>query len=222
MILNGGMVKYKTSPQLSPLTGKLIIPGDKSVSHRALLLAAIAEGDTYIKNLCDGADVASTRHALEQLGIIIRDIAPHQIQVQGQGLLGLKKAPVALDLGNSGTTMRLLPGILVNQSFASTLIGDISLLKRPMQRVIDPLRAVGAQINSMNNGCAPLHIEPITQALQPIDYVLPLASAQVKSCLLLAGLYTAGRSKITEKISTRDHTERLFKQFNIPLYHSQT
>lgn len=211
------VIRYCTFPQVSPLRGEIEFPGDKSVSHRALLLAAMAEGSTLIRNPSNGSDVASLHAALNQLGIATETTESHDLLVQGQGLYGFKKPRQALDMGNSGTAMRLLPGILVNQSFDSTLIGDVSLSKRPMQRIVDPLRLFGAQISASADGCAPLYITSSQNPLQGIEYVLPVASAQVKSCLLLAALYAKTTSYIIEKCVTRDHTEHLFTRFGIPL-----
>jgi 3-phosphoshikimate 1-carboxyvinyltransferase len=212
------MLTYQTFPQKKALTGTFTIPGDKSISHRALLLSAIAQGDTYITGLSDALDVINTRRALEQMSISIVDQNAETILVKGQGLYGLKKSADPIDLGNSGTAMRLLTGILANQTFSSVLIGDASLSKRPMRRIVDPLCQFGAQIQTSNAGTAPLYIEPRTNSLKAIEYELPIASAQVKSCLLLAALYAQNPSTIREKIATRDHTERLFHALGIPLY----
>jgi len=192
---------------LKPLTGSQRVPGDKSISHRALLFSALAEGRSVISGLSMGGDALSTRSCLEAMGVSIRSVG-ETLEVTGAGLHGLKEAPAALDAGNSGTTMRLLSGILVGQRFPSTITGDDSLRRRPMKRIIDPLRAMGGIIGGNESGTAPLHIEP-SQQLHGIDYAMPMASAQVKSAILLAGLYAEGTTSVLEAIPTRDHTERM-------------
>jgi 3-phosphoshikimate 1-carboxyvinyltransferase len=197
------------------LRGQLRVPGDKSVSHRAALLAALcARGEqTRISNFSTSADCASTLRCLEQLGVHVeRDSTT--VLVEGAGL-HLPRAPAAaLDCGNSGTTMRLLAGILADQNFSSTLTGDDSLRSRPMRRVIEPLELMGARIFS-TEGRAPLRVDG-RAPLSAISYVLPVASAQVKSCVLLAGLNAAGRTTVVERHgATRDHTERMLRWFGI-------
>jgi 3-phosphoshikimate 1-carboxyvinyltransferase len=194
--------------------GRLLMPGDKSISHRAAMIAALAQGPSRIGNFPNSADCAATVSCLTQLGVSIqRD--DHELLVHGAGANGLR-APVApLDCANSGTTMRLLAGILAGQNFKSTLIGDGSLRSRPMARIIEPLRMMGARISS-NDGRAPLLIEG-HKPLKAINYDLLVASAQVKSCILLAGLSAAGQTEVAENEPTRDHTERMLRWFGVPL-----
>jgi len=184
------------------IRGRSTIPGDKSISHRALMLGAIARGETVIRGLASGEDVRSTMRCLRQLGVLIEENG-NALRVQG----GLKKSATLLDAGNSGTTMRLLSGILAAQSFDTTITGDASLQRRPMRRIIAPLTKMGATISSRENGYAPLTIHG--GKLRGIHYPLPVASAQVKSCVLLAGLHAEGETVVEEKIPTRDHSERL-------------
>lgn len=192
------------------IKGEIVVPGDKSISHRALLLAAVARGESLIRGLAPGADVKSTTRCLRVLGIPIESPETSNgtavIRVQGRGLRGLQAPKETLDAGNSGTTMRLLAGLLAGQPFHSAITGDESLQKRPMGRIIEPLEQMGAKIKS-RNGYAPLSIEG--RGLTGIRYELPLASAQVKSCLLLAGLYADGTTTVIESQGSRDHTERM-------------
>ncbi len=186
------------------------MPGDKSISHRAAMIAALVNGTSRIKNYSTGADCAATVSCLRQLGVQI-ETRDGELIVQGVGTHGMS-APVApLDCGNSGTTMRLLAGILAGQNFTSVLTGDESLRSRPMQRIIEPLEMMGAEISS-DKGLAPLKILG-RKPLQPIEYKLLVASAQVKSCILLAGLSAGGRTKVVEAVPTRDHTERMLRWF---------
>ena len=183
------------------------VPGDKSISHRALMLGAIAEGRTNISGFLAGEDCQATLMAMTSMGVDVEQTTSTEIVVQGVGLHGLAQSENALDLGNSGTAMRLMTGILSGQSFTSVMTGDESLTSRPMQRVISPLRLMGASIDS-NDGRPPLTVHggfPLTG----IDYALPVASAQVKSALLLAGLYADGVTTVEEPAVTRDHTERM-------------
>src|SRR5712691_7564339 len=190
------------------------MPGDKSISHRAAMIAALAEGPSRITNFSTSADCAATLSSLTKLGVSIeRD--GHELFVQGVGVEGLRASSEPLDCRNSGTTMRLLAGILAGQNFKSTLTGDESLRARPMARIIEPLRMMGARISS-NDGRAPLVIEG-HKPLKAINYHLPVASAQVKSCILLAGLNAEGRTEIIEHEITRDHTERMLRWFGVPL-----
>jgi 3-phosphoshikimate 1-carboxyvinyltransferase len=192
------------------LQGTVNLPGDKSISHRAALLAAIADGTTSIENYAESADCASTLDCVAALGVAIeRD--ENRVIVTGAGKHGLVRPDLPLDCGNSGTTMRLMSGILAGQPFESTLIGDESLNARPMTRVIEPLSRMGASIRS-NNGRAPLIING-QRVLKSIEYRPPVASAQIKSCLLLAGLYAEGETTLVEAVATRDHTERMLKWF---------
>lgn len=196
-----------TVPVSNGFSGTFTVPGDKSISHRALLLSAIARGTSEILNCSTAADPLSTRTCLENLGIEISE--EHSVlKVKGQGLRGFRQPSHMLDAGNSGTTIRLLSGILVGQSFPSSIAGDESLNKRPMKRIIEPLRQMGANIVGTEHHTAPLYIRPVPQ-LTGIDYTLPVASAQVKSAILLAGLYAEGETVVREHILTRNHTERM-------------
>ncbi len=195
------------------MRGSITVPGDKSISHRALLFAAIAEGKTIINNLSSSADVMSTLHCIRQLNIdaIVKN---SEIEMEGTGKFGFKASRHPLDCGNSGTTIRLLSGILAAQPFTtSTLVGDESLSKRPMKRVIEPLTKMGAHISSEPGGFPPLVIHG--QPLTPISYQMPIASAQVKSCVLLAGLYATGTTTVIEPYPSRDHTERMLRDFGL-------
>jgi len=192
------------------LSGKIRLQGDKSISHRALMIGAIAEGTTEIANLNSGKDVQSTISCLLRLGVKIENENDRTI-VHGRGLSGLAKPNGTLDVGNSGTTIRLLSGILAGQEFSTNITGDDSIQKRPMARIAQPLRKMGAQIDAVADDFAPLSIKG--GMLTPIDYTLPVASAQVKSCLLLAGLYSEGVTKILEPAESRDHTERMLSFF---------
>lgn len=193
------------------VTGTLRVPGDKSISHRALMLGALAEGETEITGFLPGEDCLATLAALRAMGIGIRQPDETRVLVQGRGLHGLRAPDTALDMGNSGTAMRLFAGLLAAQAFDSTLTGDASLSRRPMERVAEPLRRMGAVIRT-EQGRPPLRIEG-GHALTGLRYELPVASAQVKSALLLAGLYAAGDTTVIEPAVTRDHTERMLGSF---------
>ena len=197
----------------SNLSGRLTMPGDKSMSHRAAMFAAIAEGTTKIGNFAASADCASTLGCLSTLGIGVEREGSN-VTVKGSGKNGFTKPKSDLDCGNSGTTMRLMAGILSGQRFESVLTGDESLQKRPMKRVIDPLTQMGASIAS-ENGCAPLRIKG--SGLAGLEYRLPVASAQIKSCVLLAGLFADGETTVIEPTPTRDHTERMLRWFGCEL-----
>ena len=196
-----------------PLRGELRMPGDKSISHRAVMLASLAEGTSVLHNLLLGEDVQNTINAFIDMGVkieakkILPDINEHKIT--GVGLWGLQKPPQPLEMGNSGTSMRLLAGILSAQKFDSILQGDESLSSRPMGRVIEPLSLMGAEIHGKGKMTAPLIIKG--RPLHGIRYELPVASAQVKSAILLAGLFADGRTEVIEKVATRDHTERMLR-----------
>lgn len=194
-----------------PLTGSLRVPGDKSISHRSIMLGAIAQGMTEIEGFLEGEDSLATLQAFRDMGVVIE--GPHQgrVRVHGAGLRGLKKPHGELYLGNSGTSMRLLAGLLCAQEFDSRLTGDDSLSKRPMNRVIHPLGEMGGRISS-GDGCPPLEVQG-GQRLMGIRYQMPVASAQVKSSLLLAGLYAQGETCVIEPAPTRDHTERMLTGF---------
>jgi len=194
------------------LHGQIKVPGDKSISHRALMLGAIAEGQTRISGFLAGEDCLATLAALRALGVDIDDSNKAEIIVNGVGLHGLQASADALYMGNSGTGMRLMAGLLAGQGFASEITGDESLSKRPMERIARPLREMGAVITT-HDGCPPIHISG--GALQPLAYISPVASAQVKSAVLLAGLYAAGTTSVTEPGITRDHTERMLQTFGM-------
>jgi 3-phosphoshikimate 1-carboxyvinyltransferase len=199
-----------------PLAGELVVPGDKSVSHRAIMLAAIAEGVSEIHGFLEGEDTRATAAIFRQLGVRIDAPSPSRRTVHGVGLYGLLAPETELDCGNAGTGMRLLAGLLAGQDFASTLVGDASLSRRPMARVIDPLRRMGACIESAEGGLPPLRIY-FSNDLHGIDFELPVASAQVKSAVLLAGLYARGETRVREPHPTRDYTERMLAAFGWPI-----
>ena len=194
------------------ICGRVVMPGDKSISHRAAMIAALADGTSRIKNFSASDDCAATLRCLAQFGVSITR-AGTDVSVAGAGPHSLRAPSAPLDCGNSGTTMRLLAGILAGQNFKSTLTGDASLRSRPMQRIIEPLQMMGAGILS-DDGRAPLIFQG-RDPLKPIDYELLVASAQVKSCLLLAGLNADGRTQVIEKQPTRDHTERMLQWFGV-------
>jgi len=193
------------------VSGLIRVPGDKSISHRSIILSSIAEGTSQISGFLQGEDSLNTLGAFRAMDVSIERSAD-RVSVKGVGLHGLSKPENPLDMGNSGTAMRLLLGLLAGQAFDSTLTGDESLSKRPMNRVIEPLRAMNARIDSQPGGMAPLEVHAQSQ-LRAIDYHMPIASAQVKSCLLLASLYVEGTSTISEPALTRDHTERMLRGF---------
>jgi 3-phosphoshikimate 1-carboxyvinyltransferase len=191
----------------------VVVPGDKSVSHRALMLGSIAEGTTHISGFLAGEDCLSTLAALRAMGVRIERPGENDVIVHGVGLHGLSEPDAALDMGNSGTGMRLMAGLLSGQSFATQLVGDESLSSRPMRRIIDPLQLMGAVIDS-EDGRPPLKIHA-GNTLRSIKYSLPVASAQVKSAILLAGLYADGTTRVSEPAVTRDHTERMLASMGI-------
>lgn len=196
---------------MGALKGEVQIPGDKSISHRAVMLGSIARGTTEISHFLNGADCLSTIHCFQKMGIEIEQ-SKDLVLVHGRGLRGLKAPRGILDTGNSGTTTRLICGILSGQDFSSVLSGDDSLNSRPMKRIMDPLNQMGARITSIqDNNCAPLRIEPGT--LHGIRYVSPVASAQVKSSVLLAGLYADSPVSVTEPVLSRNHTELMLGSF---------
>ncbi len=196
------------------LEGDVLLPADKSIAHRSALFAALGDGSSTIRNYPDSADPQSTLAALRQLGIRAEgDRAA--LEVEGRGLEGLSPSARPIDCGNSGTTMRLLAGLLAGQPFDSTLVGDASLSRRPMDRIALPLREMGARI-SLTNGHAPIKVTG-GQALHGIEYKLPVASAQVKSCVLLAGLFASGTTTVVESETSRDHTERMLGLTTIDL-----
>ncbi len=194
------------------LRGHVRAPGDKSISHRAIMLGAIAEGVTEVEGFLEGEDTLATLAAFRAMGVEAEQLGLGHLKIHGVGLHGLKAPKGPLYLGNSGTSMRLLAGLLAAQPFDTELTGDNSLSKRPMRRVVEPLTRMGAYIESSAEGIPPLRIKG-GQGLTAIDYAMPVASAQVKSCLLLAGLYARGRTCVTEPAPTRDHTERMLAGF---------
>ncbi|MGB8379476.1 MAG: 3-phosphoshikimate 1-carboxyvinyltransferase [Rhodanobacteraceae bacterium] len=199
-----------------PLHGEILVPGDKSISHRALMLGALAEGTTRIDGFLEGDDTCATAAILAAMGVDIDAPGASCRIINGVGLRGLAMPDHPLDCGNSGTGMRLLAGLLAGQMFDSTLVGDASLSRRPMRRVVEPLRAMGADIVASATDLPPLRIRG-GQTLVGIDYVAPVASAQVKSALLLAGMYANGETCISEAHPTRDHTERMLAAFGWPI-----
>jgi len=196
------------------LNGSIKVPGDKSISHRSIMLGSIANGVTNVSGFLEGEDSFATLRAFQQMGVQIERTGSN-IVIHGVGKHGLKSSSEPFDLGNSGTSIRLMSGLLSAQSFNSQLCGDESLSKRPMARVIEPLSMMGAIIDSYESK-PPLSITG-NQKLSAINYTLPVASAQIKSCLLLAGLYAEGETCIVENSTTRDHTERMLKGFGYPV-----
>ena len=194
------------------LTGEITVPGDKSISHRAIMLGSLAKGITEIKGFLRGEDALATVSAFRKMGIKINEYEEGLIEIHGQGLYGLNKSKTPIDLGNSGTSMRLLAGILTGQKFDSELVGDKSLSRRPMRRIALPLEKLGGVIKTSAQGTPPLFIAG-NKSLKGTKIELKIASAQIKSSLLLAGLYADGSVQITEPMKTRDHTERMLKAF---------
>ncbi|WP_457981104.1 bifunctional prephenate dehydrogenase/3-phosphoshikimate 1-carboxyvinyltransferase [Ectopseudomonas composti] len=200
----------------SSLAGRIRVPGDKSISHRSIMLGSLAEGTTEVDGFLDGEDALATLQAFRDMGVVIEGPHHGRVTIHGVGLHGLKAPAGPLYMGNSGTSMRLLSGLLAAQPFDTTLTGDASLSKRPMNRVAKPLREMGAVIETGPEGRPPLTIKG-GQRLTGMAYEMPMASAQVKSCLLLAGLYAAGSTSVTEPAPTRDHTERMLRGFGYPV-----
>ena len=196
------------------LKGQVTIPGDKSISHRSIILSSLAEGTSEISGFLKGEDCLATLNSFKKMGVKIEE-QDEKISVHGVGLHGLKKPTENLYLGNSGTSMRLLAGLLSGQKFSTILTGDSSLSSRPMKRILEPLKEMGASITASTN-TAPLSIKP-SNKLNGISYELPIASAQVKSCILLAGLYADSNTQVIESYLTRDHTEKMFKKFGIEI-----
>ncbi|HEX4880669.1 MAG TPA: 3-phosphoshikimate 1-carboxyvinyltransferase, partial [Limnobacter sp.] len=196
------------------MAGNARVPGDKSISHRSIMMGSIAEGVTEVEGFLEGEDAISTMNAFRAMGVQIEGPNQGKVRVHGVGLHGLKQPAKPLDCGNSGTSMRLIAGLMAGQGFEVTLIGDSSLSKRPMKRVTDPLKLMGAEIEAQEGGRPPLHIKA-RKGLKAISYTLPMASAQVKSCVLLAGLYADGVTETTEPAVTRDHTERMLRGFGV-------
>ncbi|QNG99609.1 bifunctional prephenate dehydrogenase/3-phosphoshikimate 1-carboxyvinyltransferase [Pseudomonas sediminis] len=200
----------------SSLSGRIRVPGDKSISHRSIMLGSLAEGTTEVEGFLEGEDALATLQAFRDMGVVIEGPHHGRVTIHGVGLHGLKAPAGPLYMGNSGTSMRLLSGLLAAQPFDTTLTGDASLSKRPMNRVAKPLREMGAVIETGPEGRPPLTIKG-GQRLTGMAYEMPMASAQVKSCLLLAGLYAAGNTSVTEPAPTRDHTERMLRGFGYPV-----
>ena len=204
------MTKFVVQPAAG-VAGEVTVPGDKSVSHRAVMFGALAEGRTHVTGFLEGEDCLSTMKAVSQLGVRVERPGAGEVVVDGVGLRGLRAPGATLDMGNAGTAMRLFMGLLSAQPFDSELIGDESLMRRPMERAAKPLRAMGARIET-RDGKPPVHIHG-GSSLQGIRYEMPVASAQVKSAVLLAGLYASGTTTVVEPAVTRDHTERMLQSF---------
>jgi 3-phosphoshikimate 1-carboxyvinyltransferase len=212
MTASSAGARYRVHPG-GTVAGEITVPGDKSISHRSLMFGGIAEGETRITGFLAGEDCLATLRALQQLGVRIERPQPQTVHVSGRGLEGLQAPRATLDMGNAGTAMRLFMGLLAPQAFDSTLIGDESLMRRPMERVAGPLRQMGADIRT-RDGRPPVEIHG-TPTLRAIEYDLPVASAQVKSALLLAGLRAFGRTRVKEPAPSRDHTERMLRAFGV-------
>ncbi|HEY5936561.1 MAG TPA: hypothetical protein VIU61_18055, partial [Kofleriaceae bacterium] len=209
----------RVEPATQPLSGTVTIPGDKSIGHRALLFSLLSETPVRVRGLGDGADNGRSAKAITALGAAIAKDGDG-FTIRGTGLDGMRAPAAAIDCGNSGTTIRLLCGLLAGQRFATTLFGDDSLSKRPMRRVIEPLAAMGATLAGNGTGAditPPLVVGPATGPLTALDYKLPMASAQVKSAILLAGLYGDGATSVTEPGPSRDHSERMLAYLGAPL-----
>ena len=204
-------IRFKTSPG-GRLRGSIRVAGDKSISHRSIMLGALAEGVTRVSGFLEGEDCLATLGAFRAMGVRIDGPEQGRVTIHGVGLHGLQAPAAALYLGNSGTSMRLLSGLMAGQAFDVVMSGDVSLTRRPMKRVTEPLARMGAQIEASPSGTPPLKISG-GHALRGIDYAMPVASAQVKSSLLLAGLYAEGKTCVTEPAPTRDHTERMLSGF---------
>ncbi len=207
-------MKYIAQGGLSKtgLQGTIRVPGDKSISHRSIMFGSLAEGTSHISGFLEGEDSLNTLRAFQAMGVEIEGPTDGKVSIHGVGMHGLKAPGKPLDLGNSGTSMRLLAGLLAGQQFDVELSGDVSLSKRPMKRVTDPLTEMGAKVDTAEGGKPPLKISG-DQSLNGFSYQMPMASAQVKSCCLLAGMYAQGKTCVTEPAVTRDHTERMLKAF---------
>ena len=205
------MISYFISPG-GKLSGKFSVPGDKSISHRALMLAAIADGQSRIAGFLDGEDTLATMAAFKAMGVEIQHTSENEVLVSGVGKSGLSPPGKVLNLSNSGTSVRLLSGLLAGLGIECDLTGDQSLMSRPMRRIIDPLQKMHALITCSEDGTLPIHIKG-GNCLTAIDFEMPVASEQLKSSLLLAGLSAKGRTCIHEPVATRDHTERMLRQF---------
>lgn len=199
-----------------PISGRITIPGDKSISHRAAILGSLAKGSTVIRGFLHAEDTLATLKAFQKLSIQVESTS-NEICIHGKGLYGLEPSSEPIDCGNSGTSMRLLSGVLAGQPFESILTGDESLTRRPMRRIVDPLTKMGAKIGAQGEGTAPLKIHPVDH-LDGMIYQMTIPSAQVKSCILLAGLYAKGETTVISPVATRDHTERMLDAFHYPIY----
>lgn len=208
-------VTFRVQPG-GTLKGAARVPGDKSISHRSIMLGSLAEGVTRVQGFLEGEDCLATMKAFQAMGVAIEGPVDGRVTIHGVGLHGLQAPRGELYLGNSGTSMRLLSGLLAGQVFDSVLTGDASLSRRPMRRVTEPLRAMGARIDTTEQGTSPLYIHG-GAPLKGMYYNMPVASAQVKSCLLLAGLYAEGATSVREPAPTRDHTERMLAGFGYPV-----
>ncbi len=202
-----------------PLAGSLRVPGDKSVSHRSIMLGSIAEGITEVEGFLEGEDALATLQAFREMGVVIEGPNQGRVRIHGVGLHGLRPPRAPIYVGNSGTSIRLLAGLLAGQKFDVEMSGDESLARRPMRRVTEPLGRMGASLLTAENGCPPVRVQG-NHPLHGIEYTLPVASAQVKSALILAGLYADGETRITEPAPTRDHTERMLQAFGWPVERS--
>jgi len=204
-----------------PLRGEISLPGDKSISHRALMCASLANGTSNIKGFLTGEDCLTTLDIFSNMGVKIKR-NDEELEIDGVGLFGLSSPNKELDFRNSGTAMRLVAGIMVGQKFPSRLVGDRSLSLRPMKRIVQPLREMGANMSCKKDGTPPIVIYPVNNKLSSFAYDLPIPSAQVKSCLMFASLYAEGPVVIKEKTQTRDHTEKMFESFKVPISISKT
>lgn len=208
-------VTYEVLPG-GRLSGVLRVPGDKSISHRSIMLGALAEGITEVSGFLTGEDCLCTMKSFQAMGVRIEQTGPTSLRIHGAGRKGLRAPAGPLDLGNSGTSMRLMAGLMSAQPFATTLVGDASLSRRPMARIVGPLQQMGAHIETREGGRAPLHIQPVKK-LKSISYQSRVASAQVKSGLLLAGLFAEGVTEVLEPEASRDHTERMLQSFGVQI-----
>jgi 3-phosphoshikimate 1-carboxyvinyltransferase len=212
-------VTYKVLPG-GKLSGTLRVPGDKSISHRSVMLGSLAQGVTEVSGFLTGEDCLCTMKAFQAMGVKIEQTGSTSLRIHGAGVAGLKAPAAPLDLGNSGTSMRLMVGLLSAQPFTTTLTGDASLSRRPMARIVEPLKQMGAHIVTRDGGRAPLNIHPV-KALKGISYRSKVASAQIKSGLMLAGLFADGVTEVLEPEASRDHTERMLQAFGVQIEASQ-
>jgi len=210
--MNGGTAKFIVEPG-NALNGTVTVPGDKSISHRSLMLGAVAEGQTHVKGFLPGEDCLATLAAMRAMGVSVERISETEVIINGVGMRGLKAPADVIDLGNSGTAMRLMMGLMAGQAFDVEMTGDSSLRSRPMERVAKPLREMGAAVTT-TDGKPPVNVEGGAQ-LCGMEYAMPMASAQVKSAVLLAGLYAEGETAVIEPAVTRDHTERMLQGFGV-------